>query len=116
MSGCCEALEKPSSDPIYISTLLWFNIDAIHSNTYIHYTQTDWAVSSYTNTSEGIWLLTATEWLWSVASINDISANSTQKKEKKKENGRQTLVARLEHIGDKQINAMVTVAACKLYI
>lgn len=26
------------------------------------------------------------------------------------------LVARLEHIGDKQIDAMVTVTACKLYI
>lgn len=71
-------------DRIYISTLLWFNIDAIHSNVYIQYTQTDWAVSSYTNTSEGIWLLTATERLWSVASINDISASATQKKRQKK--------------------------------
>lgn len=48
-----EALEKLSPDLIYIyiyiSTLLWFNIDAIQSNIYIHYTQTDWAVSSYTN-------------------------------------------------------------------
>lgn len=95
-------MEKPSSDLIYISTLLWFNIDAIHSNISIHYTQTDWAVSSYTNTSEGIWLLTATERLWSVASINDISANATQKIKIKK-NGRQILVARLEHIGDKQM-------------
>lgn len=45
-----------------------------------------------TNTSEGIWLLTATEQLWSVASINDISANATQNKKKqnqnKKRNGR----------------------------
>lgn len=60
-------------------------IYVIQSNIYIHYTQTEWAVSSYTNTSEGIWLPTATERLWSVASINDISANATQKnKERKK--------------------------------
>lgn len=59
--------------------------------TFIYITQTDWAVSSYTNTSEGIWLLTATEQLWSVASINDISANATPAhppKKKKKKNGR----------------------------
>lgn len=66
-------------------------------------------------------MLTATEQLWSVASINDISANATQKKEEgKRRTGKMaeiTLVTRLEHIGEKQINAMVTVAtACKLYI
>lgn len=57
-------------------------------------------------------MLTATEQLWSVASINDISANATQKKKRKKnrKNGR-------NNIGEKQINAMVTVATvCKLYI
>lgn len=83
---------------LYISTLFWFNIDAIQSNIYIHHTQTDWAVSSYTNTSEGIWMLTAEGQLWSVASINDISANATPKTRKKKR--KKILVARLEDIGD----------------
>lgn len=38
-----------------------------------------------------------------------------KEKKREKKNGRKTLVASLEHIEDKQINAMVTVEACKLY-
>lgn len=78
--------------------------------TFIYITHKHRAVSSYTNTSEGIWLLTATEQLWSIANINGISANATEI------NGRKASVVRLEHTWDKQINAMVTVTACKLYI
>lgn len=49
--------------------------------TFIYITHKQIGLFPRTQTSEGIWLLTATEQLWSVASINDISANTTQKKE-----------------------------------
>lgn len=50
-----ETLERPSPRLtyvyiyIYLSTCLWFNIDYVQSNICVHYTQTDWAVSSYTD-------------------------------------------------------------------
>lgn len=68
--------------------------------TFIYNTHKQIGLFPRTQTSEGIWLLTATEQLWSIASINDISANTTQKERRMVEN---TLVARLEHTGDKQI-------------
>lgn len=108
----------------YKSTLLWFDKDAVRRNIYIQYTQTE-SVSSYTNTSVSIWLSTATEQLWSVASTKDISANVTRKEmiefykereENSKKKKKKKPLARLAHTGYKRINAMVVVAACELDI
>lgn len=65
-----------------------------------------------------IWLSTATEQLWSVASTKDISANVTRKEmiEFYKEREENSKKARLAHTGYKRINAMVVVAACELDI
>lgn len=69
-----------------------------------------------------IWLSTATEQLWSVASTKDISANVTRKemiefyKEREENSKKKKPLARLAHTGYKRINAMVVVAACELDI
>lgn len=96
-----EALENSSSDLTDISTLLWFSIDAVQSNIYIQsHTDRLGCFLVHKQTSEGIWLPTATEQLWSVASINDISANTTQKQREMVE---KTLVAKLEHTGEDKL-------------
>lgn len=57
-----------------VSTALWFNEAAMRSNISV---QTGRAVLRHTQTHQkGIWLLTATGQLWSVANINDISASA----------------------------------------
>lgn len=103
-------MENSSPDLVYMSTPLWFNIGTIQSNISIHYTHRDWAVSSFTDT-EGIWLLTATEQLWSIASINGISANAThrRKKDERRSKMADNIFSKIrEHVNSGSVQALHT--------